>query len=374
VILDTTDEQELLVETSVRFMEAECPITRVRELAEDPTGFDREWLRGGAELGWFSLLVGEEHGGGSVSGRGLIDAVEVAEEIGRHVQPGPFLPMNVVAAALARRGSDDQRADVLPALLAGEQVATWAPLDDAGRFDEGAGLVARRSAGRLTLSGSRGLVHDAHVAGWILVTASLDGRPVQALVATDTPGVRVRPRRCLDLARRLSEVRFEDVVLDEASVLGDPGGAPDELEDQLRQALVVQCAETVGVMDAMFWRTVSYSKDRIAFGRPIGSFQALKHIMADLGLWIENGRTATVAAAEAVHDQRDNAGQMASMAAAYIGDMSVEVAQQSLQLHGGIGYTWEHDLHLFMRRVSVNRALYGDPAWHRERLCALAGL
>ncbi len=133
-------------------------------------------------------------------------------------------------------------------------------------------------------------------------------------------------------------------------------------------------AETVGAMDALFAMTVQYAKDRVAFGRPIGSFQALKHILADDAMYLEACKAGAVSVARAVQDRTDDAGEIASMVAAYVGDVADQIAQDCLQIHGGIGYTWEHDLHLFMRRIRTNAVLYGEPAWHRERVCALNGL
>ncbi|HLN15560.1 MAG TPA: acyl-CoA dehydrogenase family protein [Acidimicrobiales bacterium] len=372
MLTEVTGDRALWLETTSRFMETACPMSRVRELVDDERGFDEAWLRQGAELGWFSLLVDEAHGGGSVSGDGVVDAALLAYECGRHVQPGPLLPMSVVAAALGRVGSDEQRATVLPALLAGGTVAAWAPLDAHGRFDEEVGLSATPTAGGYRLDGVRGTVQDAHAASWLLVTAALDGAPTQFLVPKDAPGVTVRPRACLDLARRVADVRLEGVEVDTRTLVGAPGGAADELERQLEEALVLQCAETAGAINELFARTVQYTKDRIAFGRPIGSFQGLKHLMADVGLWVETATAGAHVAAEALQVDDPQAAPIVSSVKAYVGDVGVDVVQQCLQLHGGIGYTWEHDLHLFLRRVTTNRALYGDPAWHRERLWRLA--
>jgi alkylation response protein AidB-like acyl-CoA dehydrogenase len=371
--IELTDDQQLFHETTVRFIESELPITRVRELHDDPIGFDRSWLRASAELGWYAMLVPEADGGGTISGEGLVDATIVAEELGRHVQPGPFLPMNVVAAAVAEHGTPEQRAEILSPLAAGELVVTWAVAAGDGSWDVGRGLRVERTSAELTLQGGRGFVQDARAADWFLVAGTLDGRTVQVLVPADAPGLTVTPLVGLDLSRRLAEVSFDSVVVPEAALVGQVG-AEDAVERQLQVALVLLCAETVGVIDAMFTTTVEYSKDRTAFGRPIGSFQALKHIMADLALYVETCKAAAVAAADAVQRRAPDAAEVVSMAAAYIGDIATDVAQESLQIHGGIGYTWEHDLHLFMRRARTNSVLYGEPGWHRERVCAYHGL
>lgn len=372
--LDLTDDQALFRETTARFIESELPLSRTRELHDDPVGYDATWLRKSAAIGWFAMLVPEARGGGSVSGQGFIDATIVAEELGRQVQPGPFIPMNVVAATLADHGNEGRRADLLPGIVAAEVVATWAFADEQGRWDGGAALIAARSRDELVLSGTRGFVQHAQSADWILATAVLDGGPAQVLVPANADGLRVRPLACLDLSRRVAHVDFDDVSVSADAVVVEGDAAAGALELQLQRALVLTCAETVGAMDAMFTMTVEYSKDRIAFGRPIGSFQALKHVLADQALNLEACKAAAVAAAQAVQHGDDAAPEIASMAAAYVGDVGNDLAQECLQVHGGIGYTWEHDLHLLMRRVRSNGALYGEPSWHRERVCTLYGL
>ena len=153
IALDVDDDQRLFHETTVRFIETELPRERTRELHDDPVGFESAWLSASAELGWYSMLVPEEHGGGSVSGASMADAALVAEELGRHVQPGPFVPMNVALAAVAAHGSDRLREEVVPPGVAGHQVLTWAPLDDRGRWDLGAGLSLSRDEGGFVLVG-----------------------------------------------------------------------------------------------------------------------------------------------------------------------------------------------------------------------------
>jgi alkylation response protein AidB-like acyl-CoA dehydrogenase len=366
--LDLTDDQSLFHQTTLRFIETELPLDQTRSLHDDPQGYTRSWLRKSGEIGWFAMLVPEAYGGGSVSGTGLLDAVIVSEELGRTMQPGPFIPMNIVASALASGGSDAMRSNVLPQIIAGDEVATWAHADGRGNWDDGSSLALERSGSVLRLSGTRGFVQDAVSADWLLVVATTDDGPVQALVRADDPGVHVRPLTCLDLSRRLADVDFDGVEVSPDAILDVTGSDP--LEAQLLLAAVLVCADTVGAIDALLAMTVAYAKDRIAFGRPIGSFQALKHVLADQALYLETCKAGAAAAAKAVGTGADNAPEIVSMVAAYIGDVSNELAQECLQVHGGIGYTWEHDLHLFLRRVRSNAVLYGEPTWHRERVCA----
>ncbi|MHB8467038.1 MAG: acyl-CoA dehydrogenase family protein [Acidimicrobiales bacterium] len=372
--LELTDDQRLLVDTATRFIEHELPMTTVRALIGDPTGYSRQVLEKAGELGWFALLVPEELCGGSVSGRGLCDAALLAELQGRHVVPGPFLTMNVVADALARWGTKEQQTEVLPTIVAGQAVATWAVADDHGTTWNGSGVRAVADAGGFRLEGTSGFVQDAASADWLLVSARDDGSTSQFLLPRDTPGMAVVPLQTFDLGRRMAKVCFDGVIAPEHTLVGDAATAAAAVDHQLSIALALQCAETAGLIDALFSMTVQYAKDRIAFGRPIGSFQALKHVMADQAVFVETCMAGAVAATRAVQDDTTDVGEVTSMVKAYVGDVAVDVTQECLQVHGGIGYTWEHDLHLFLRRVSSNAALYGTPAWHRERICSIYGI
>lgn len=369
--LDLTDDQALFHETTVRFIEAELPRELTRAWHDREFGFDADWLVRSAELGWFSMLVPESEGGGCVSGNALADAALIAEELGRHVQPGPFVPMNVALGAFARHGDPGRRAALLPAAVAGREIVTWAPFDDCGRWDLGAGVEVTPTETGFRVSGRRGQVQDAGQADWILAAATLEGDAVGVLIPRAAEGLRLEPLATLDLSRRMAEVSLDAVEVPADALVG--GGAA-ELERMLRHATVLACAETVGAMDELFSMTVDYAKDRIAFGRPIGSFQALKHAMADLALSLEVAKAAVAAAVASVGSDRDDAAEVASMAAATVGESGNELAQQCLQIHGGIGYTWEHDLHLLMRRIQTNSVLYGTPSWHREQVCRFHGL
>jgi alkylation response protein AidB-like acyl-CoA dehydrogenase len=272
VHLELTDDQHLLVETASRFIQNELPMTTVRGLVDDPTGYSREVVRKAGELGWFALLVPEELGGGSVSGRGLCDAALLAELHGRHLLPGPFLTMNVVADALARWGNEEHRAEVLPAIIAGEAVATWAVADEAGTTWNGGGVQAVADSGGFRLEGTTGLVQDAASADWLLVSARTGASTLQVLLPRDAPGMAVIPLQSFDLARRMATVRFDGATVAEHMLVGDPTTAAAAVDHQLSVALALQCAETAGLVDALFSMTVQYAKDRTAFGRPIGSF------------------------------------------------------------------------------------------------------
>jgi alkylation response protein AidB-like acyl-CoA dehydrogenase len=373
VDLELSDDQELFRETTERFIDARCPIPRVRELADTPVAHDPALLGEAGELGWFALFVPEEHGGGTVSGSSVRDAVIVAEERGRFVQPGPFVATNVVAFALARNGSDEQQSTYLPGLASGEQTASWAFTARDGVPEVGA-VRAIRTGDGYTLEGEASLVPEGPSAGAFLVSAGDEAGVTQFVIDAGTPGVTITPLQALDLTRRFADVRFDSVSVPADAVLGAPGGAQASVGAQLDVAVALTLAESIGAMRQLAEITVDYAKARIAFGRPIGSFQALKHILADISFWAEVSTAASSAAADAVADARPTASEIVSIAKAYAGDAGTQLAQQCLQVHGGIGFTWEHDLHFYLRRLATDRVLYGDPEWHRERICRIHGL
>ena len=372
--LDLTADQELLRSTAVRFMENAWPLAKLRQRAGTDAHLEPEYVRQAGELGWFAMLVPEELGGGSVSGAGLLDAAVVAEERGRLLQPGPFVPMNVVAWALSAAGDDRQRREVLPSLVSGESLATWAVADAGGDWTPAGGVAAERSGGGFRLSGIKNLVQDAHIADWILVAAATDAGPSQFLVPVETPGLSVARLDGLDLSRDLCQVQFRDVELPESALVGGMGRSTDLIEHQLDVAVSLTVAESVGAMDRDFEVVVEYAKARTAFGRPIGSFQAVKHLLADTALLVETSKSMAFAAGRAVQEGRQDASLVASMAKAFIGDSGIDVAQNCLQVLGGIGYTWEHDQHFYLRRLATDASLFGEPAWHRERVCRIFNL
>jgi alkylation response protein AidB-like acyl-CoA dehydrogenase len=377
--LEITSDQEFFQETTRKFIRAECPVTAVRALRFDDRGFDPAYWRQGAELGWTSLLVSEEDGGGSISGRGLVDLTLVAHEFGRHASPGPLLPANVVASALSRRGSPDQKAAWLPGLLSGEVVAAWAHPEPAP--NAGLGVVTleiTREGDDYVLRGVKAPVEAGGQAEVLLVSARLaDGGLIQLVVPVGTPGVTVEALTGLDVSRRFAKVVFDGARLPASAVLGDPGGDTSvEVERQLQEGLVIQLAETVGAMDIAFEMTVEWAFNRYSFGRPLASYQELKHRFADMKTWLEASHGVAAKAAHSVQDaapgeQYGAASEYTSVAKSYIGQYGPELAQDCVQIHGGIGVTYDHDLHLFLRRITVDRALLGTPAEHRDRLVTI---
>jgi alkylation response protein AidB-like acyl-CoA dehydrogenase len=371
VNLELTEDQEFFRDTTRRFLETEAPLTTVRGLWDSTDGLERDWWNKAAELGWTTLFVPEEHGGGSLSGHPVEDAVIVAEEVGRSVAPGPFLPVNVVCAALARDGSAELQAELYPGLLSGATIATWAFAERGGTWDaSGVSLCAERAGDDMVLDGEKAYVEAAGVADQFLVTARTGDGLTQVVVPADVDGLTVKRGRSIDLVRRYGSLAFDGVRVPPSAVVGEVGGAADAVEHQLEVALALQCAETVGAADCVFESTIEYAQDRYAFGRPIASFQALKHRIADMLMWLEFSKSIADGTAHAV-DRGDEAARLVSVAKAYISDRCLDLIDDCVQINGGIGVTWEHDIHIYSRRAAVNRAVYGSPEEHKERLCTL---
>jgi alkylation response protein AidB-like acyl-CoA dehydrogenase len=370
-----TDDQQLFRETTRKFLEDTCPLDTVRRVAEEePEGFNRDWWRRGAELGWVSMLVSEDHGGGCISGQALADLVLVAEEMGRLVSPGPLVPTNVVAAALSRVGTPTHHKR-LAGLVGGETVATWCPGGPYLGTDQVAGQVHAVAQGDgFLLEGTSGPVEAGGEADLILVTAQSDRGLAQFLIPSSSPGVTANPAGSLDLVRRFACLRFDQVEVATDAVLGEPGSVGPDVERQLEDAVVLQCAEMVGAVDRVLEFTIEYAQDRFSFGRPLASYQALKHRFADMKMWLEASHASAGAAARAVDSGSTHAPELISVAKSYIGDHAPVILSECVQFHGGIGVTWDHDLHLYLRRVVQDRAQFGTPRDHRERVATALGI
>jgi alkylation response protein AidB-like acyl-CoA dehydrogenase len=365
-----SQDQDLLRATTRRFLAEHQSLADVRRSIEEPDVFDADLWRQGAALGWTAMLIPTEHEGGSVTEQPVVDLVVLGEELGRTLNPGPFVPCNVVAGAIARFGTETQAAGFLPRLASGEATAAWCLSGD-GSLGPGSVEVHVVAAGdgSWRLDGVARYVQEAENASLLLVVATgAHGEVSSFLVPRPSPGLSVRTLSGLDVTRRFAEVRLEGVTVPAANLL--PGGQ-DAVDYCVALATVLQSAESVGAADVLFEGTVDYLKKRVQFGRTIGSFQAIKHRLADLLLQLEAMRAAAHYGALALGDGLDDAAEAVATAGAYVDDTFAFMCGEALQLHGGIGFTWEHDVHLFTRRAKVNQVLYGDGAWHRERLVQL---
>jgi len=358
-MFDRTPDQELLEDTTRRFLEQHASPAKIRALQGTKAGFEPDYWRQGAELGWTSLVVPEDAGGGSVSGAGVVDLTLVAYEFGFHAAPGPLAPTNLVAAALGRWGSEEQQSGPLAAIVAGEHIGAWALAEAApnGRLGTVA-AEARADGSEVLLTATKAPV-EAGAEAAVLLVATTDG---QYLVPADTPGLTVTPLQGLDMTRRYARVELDGVRVPATARVG---GSVDWLTDL---AVVIQLAETVGAMQWAFDTTLEWAFNRYSFGRPLASYQEIKHRFADLAMWLEGSHAIVAEAAQAVHHDAANRAEVVSAAKLYAGRYGAELLQDCVQLHGGIGVTFDHDLHLFLRRVTSNTAAYGTPDEHAARL------
>jgi len=380
---DLTADQRLFRSTTRDFLEKEMPLTRVRELAEGGVGFELDWWRRGSELGWNSMTVAPEAGGDSISGEGLADTCIVAEEMGRLISPGPLLGVNVVAAALSEAANADEHAEVIAALMAGEAVASWAVYEPRGGFAPLAPRVrAVRDGSGYVLTGVKDRVDGGDQADWFLVTAAGPDGLAQFVVPAGAPGVTVTAEPSLDLVRHYARVELDGVTVPASDMGSDMGGgvvtpagpAEAAVNRQVQIAAALQCAETAGAAQRVFEFTVQWAFDRYSFGRPLASYQALKHRFADSKTWLEASLATASAAAHAASLRTEDADELASVAKSYVGQRATDIIQDCVQLHGGIGVTWEHDIHLYLRRATVNRVMFGTPGEHRRRLADILGV
>ena len=366
----TNPEVLLFASTTKSFLEKEAPLSRLRELHAAGTSFDTDWWPRAAELGWTSLLVPDDLGGGSVSGSGVRDLAMVAELAGKTVAPGPLHPVSTVLAGLVEAPEDHQ--GTIESLISGELVASWAvyepgkswaPLDP--------GVTATPTASGFRLDGVKDRVEAGAESAVLLVVADCEGSPRQFLVPTDASGVRVESQRSVDLVKSYARVHFDGVEVDSSAAVGTAEQTPELITRQSQIAQILQCAEVVGILDAVLKFTIQWGFDRHSFGRPLGSYQALKHRYADLKIRFEACKAATNAAVAAVADRSPDAEMAVSVAKSYVGEYAPGMLQDCVQLHGGIGVTWEHDLHLYLRRVLLDRSMFGTPEDHNLRVYAI---
>ena len=371
-----TEEQELLRETARKFLDAECDTRFVRARMAEPAAVTAEFWGKLAEQGWLGIVYPEAVGG---SGLGLVDLVVLMEEMGRRVMPGPFVSSVLLGgAAIMEAGNPVQQAEWLPQIAAGEKKVALAWTEPALRWDAaGVTLPAREAGGGFTLSGTKLFVGDAHLADILVVAArTRDGSTMEDgvtlfLVPRKAPGVAVAPLPTIDETRKSCEVRFDNVAVPGTALLGElhAGWAP--LSRVVVRATVALCAEMCGGAQRVLDMTVEYAKLRVAFGKPIGSYQGVKHQAADMLVALENAKSLTYYAAWALDESEPDAALAVSMAKAAASDMARRVAGTGIQLHGGIGMTWEHDLQLYYKRARACEVAFGDAAWHRERVARL---
>jgi alkylation response protein AidB-like acyl-CoA dehydrogenase len=357
---DLTDEQQAIKATAHDFLAARYKSERIRELADSEHGFEPSDWGEMAELGWTGLALPEEWGG---QGLGIVELAVLFEEMGYALAPSPLFSNTIAGLALALCGSDEQRERWLRPLAAGEKRGTPA-LWDAGSPATPGGFTmeAKPNGDGIVLDGEKVLVMDAASADF-LVVATADGK--RHLVETAADGVGIEAEPSIDLTRRLYSVSFDGV---EVAAADSMPAEEAEYFPVLFRLCVALAAESTGIAQRTMEMAVEYAKDRKQFDRPIGSYQAVSHRCAQMLLETENARSAVYGAAWAADAEPESLPLAASIAKAYASDAGWRVPDASIQVHGGIGFTWEHDLHFFLKRGRANAAMFGDARWHRERV------
>jgi len=362
-----SEEQEMLRRSARDFLAKESSPSVVRRLMEGD-GYDPALWRTVAELGWTALGIPEEYGGVGT----FLDLVVVLEEAGRALLPGPFFStMGLAVPVLIEAGTETQKKEVLGAIAEGKARATLAFTEPSGRWDAASvQLAAKQRGGGWQLDGLKLFVPDAETADYMVVVARTRGEGEEGitlfLVKGKPKGMTVTPLETMDLTRRWSEVRFEGVQLESDSVMGPPDKAWPRLKRALEWATAALCAEMVGGVQKVLETSTEYAKTRHQFGKPIGIYQAVSHKLADMLVLSESGRSATYYAAWTIDADAPDRSLASSMAKAYVSDAYRKVAGDGIQVHGGIGFTWEHDMHLYFKRAKSSEVTLGDATYHRE--------
>jgi alkylation response protein AidB-like acyl-CoA dehydrogenase len=375
-----TEEQQMIRSQAAEFLKNEYPIACVRQLMENEHGYDADLWNKITAMGWLGLIFSEDYGG---SGLTFVELVILLEEMGRALVPGTFFSHVLLGGlTLLEAASEEQKKNWLPALVAGRLKATLALTEpDLGWKAAGISAVTATSVGNeYIVNGTKLFVPDAHEADLIICAARTNDSPVLedgiSLFAIDrsTDGVNVTPLRTMDQTRRLYEVSFERVRVPAIRLLGELGTGWPVIEKVIDRATIGICAEMVGGAQRVLDMCVEYAKERVQFGRPIGSFQAIQHKCADMLLLIESARSAVYAAACVASKDGEETALLASIAKAYTSDAYRFVTGEGIQIHGGMGFTWEHDAHLYLKRAKADEFNYGDANYHRARVAQLIGL
>jgi alkylation response protein AidB-like acyl-CoA dehydrogenase len=350
-----SDSQQLLQDSARKFFATECPMPQVRRLMETDTAYDGALWSRMAEQGFTGIIYPEEYDG---AGLGTVELILLMEEAGRALLPGPFFSTVVLAGGLLNAiGTPEQKKKYLAPICRGERRSTVAILESSANWDLASAQI---SAVNGKLNGEKLFVPDAAVADSMIVVA----RNGVFAVDADSPGIHIGPMAAMDLTRKLYSVRFENTP---AEKLGDPVA----IQKALDASTAALAAEMVGGMQRTLDITVEYAKTRKQFGKPIGIFQAVQHQCADMYLETESSRSAAYYAAWALEENTPDAPLAVSIAKMYASDAARAVGNRGIQVHGGMGFTWENDLHLYYRRAKASETMFGDATFHRERIARL---
>ncbi len=368
------EEQEMLKKMARDFFAKECPMTSVRKLMADETGFSPELWKKMSELGWLGLVFPEEFGGAGMSFR---DLTILLEEMGRIVFPSPFIStLLLVGMPILAFGTKAQKDELLPKIAKGELVCTLAALEEDGDWwADSINLRADRRGDQYIINGTKLFVPDAKAANYMLVAARTkrtenpeEGITLFLLDTKEVWGTLSTNLKTMDETRKQYEVVFMNVPVPAKNILGELNNGWPIMKQIALHSTAALCAEMVGAGEKVLEMTVAYLKERVAFGVVIGSFQALQHRAADLVIGLEYSRSLMEWAAEAIKESDPDAATAVSMAKSFCGDTCKKVVAEGIQMHGGIGFTWDHDMHLYFKRVWASDAAFGDGIYHRELL------
>ncbi len=374
-----TQEQEELRATARDFLATHSGSQQVRTAMQSELGYDPQvWKQIGTELGWPSVIIPEDFGG---LGLGYVELIALLEVMGGALLCAPFFSSVCLGGnALLVGGSEEQKKEYLPGIAAGQTRATLAFTEASGRWDAaGIKATARREGGDYVLSGKKNFVLDGHCADLFIVAARAAGTMGEAgislfAVPAQTRGVERRALPTMDQTRRQAEIELRDVRVPASALIGPEGEGWGALARTLELAAVALSAEQVGGAQRCLDLSVEYAKERVQFGRPIGSFQAIKHKCADMLVQVESARSASYYAGCVAAEDGDELPLVASLAKAYCSDAYYHCAANAIQIHGGVGFTWEYDVHLYFKRAKSTESFLGDAAFHRELVARRIGL
>ncbi|CAN5763569.1 acyl-CoA dehydrogenase family protein [soil metagenome] len=365
-----TGEQDELRGYVRQWLDARAPFEVVRRIMETEAGHDRSHWQELGELGWLGIPIDEEFGG---AGSGFMELAVVAEEMGRSLYPSPFLSTIVLGSAIVgAAGTDDQKEHLLGAVAAGRRTLALAVAEPGGGWDIATvTAVAGRQGDGWVIDGTKEPVLDGHTADTLIVSATHDDGVSLFVVDGDADGVTRTRLDPMDLTRPLASVRFDGA---QAAALGPGGGAGGVLAAAFDRAVAALAMEQVGGAQACLDMAVAYAKERHQFGRAIGSFQAIKHMCADMLVAVESAKSAAYRLAWAIDNDPTEVAVLAPLAKSYASDAYFQCASDTIQIHGGIGFTWEHDAHLYFKRAKSSQLLFGDSTYHRAILADRLGV
>ncbi|MGH7949930.1 MAG: acyl-CoA dehydrogenase family protein [Candidatus Binataceae bacterium] len=371
-----SEEQDMLRQSARGMLEKECPSSVVRKLMDDARGYDPELWKKMGGLGWHGLVLPEEFGG---AGLGYVDLVVVLEEMGRVLLPSPFIWTVLFGEAIRRGASPIRQREILPKVAKGDLIGTLAHMEASGAYGaDGIMMPARRDGQGFVIEGQKLFVPDAHIADWMIVATRMGETGTHGItlfaIEAKRAGVTVVPLKTMDQTRKLFEVRFDEVHATADDVLGEPDHGWRILGPLIDRGKLMMAAEMCGGAQKAMEMAVDFAKIREQFGRPIGSYQAISHKCANMLMDVEGAKSATYAAAWAVSSGADDATLGVAIAKTAASDAYRRTTADAVQVHGGIGFTWEHDMHLYFKRSKSSEVTFGDAAYNRELVAQMIGL